>query len=91
MTDPRRAESEAESKQIAYAWYKFIEHMSCEDMIGSTDVKLSVTNGGYTMRHGLNPVIHTIIEDWYHAVPTHAIDHVAIGSTIVRGHDRNMA
>jgi hypothetical protein len=65
MTPARIAESEAESGHIAYTWSKFIAHMLEYNNVGNPDARLYVTNGGYTNRHGLNPALHTIIEDWY--------------------------
>ena len=87
MTDERKSESEAESEQIAYTWYRFMQHMFSSGMAGSTHTTWAVTNGGYTTRHGLNPVLHTIIEDWYTVVPRELRKHVAIGATVERGHD----
>lgn len=88
MTEERRAESEAESEQIAYTWYKFIDHMFSTGRAGSKQVTWSVTNGGYTSRHGLNPAMHTIIEDWYTCVPKRYV--LDIGSTLERGHDNTL-
>ena len=88
MTEERRAESEAESEQIAYTWYKFIDHMFSTGRAGSSQVTWSVTNGGYTSRHGLNPAMHTIIEDWYTYVPKKYV--LGIGKTLERGHDNTL-
>jgi hypothetical protein len=82
MTGEREAESEAESEQIAYTWYEFISNMFNNGHAGSTSVTWAVTNGGYTKRHGLNPALHTIIEDWYTSVPGDFRPYVAIGKTI---------
>ena len=88
MTEERRAESEAESEQIAYTWYKFIDHMFSIGRAGSDQVTWAVTNGGFTSRHGINPALHTIIEDWYTCVPKkYALD---IGSKLERGHDKTL-
>lgn len=65
MTEARHKESEAESGHIAYTWYRFMQHMLDSGMVGNPKAALSVTNGGYTARHGLNPAMHTIVEDWY--------------------------
>jgi hypothetical protein len=65
MTPARIAESDAESGHIAYTWSKFVAHMLEYNKVGNPDARLYVTNGGYTNRHGLNPALHTIIEDWY--------------------------
>jgi hypothetical protein len=90
MTPARKQEAEAESEQIAYTWYMFMQHMLSTGRAGSKQVTWAVTNGGYTERHGLNPAMHTIIEDWYTFVPRDLRKYVAIGKTIERRHDASL-
>jgi hypothetical protein len=65
MNPDRIRESEEEAAWIASTWMKFIGHMLKEEIVGNQGAACSVTNGGHTMRHGLNPAMHTVVEDWY--------------------------
>jgi hypothetical protein len=65
MNEGRMRESEEEAVCIASTWGKFIGHMLEKQMVGNPSARWTVENGGHTMRHGLNPAMHTVVEDWY--------------------------
>ena len=65
MNADRKRESDEEAECIAHTWYMFIASMFEKEMVGNQSATWSVTNGGHTTRHGLNPAMHTVVEDWY--------------------------
>jgi hypothetical protein len=84
-----------ESEEIAFTWVAFLCHY-IRARAGSTgftyiDGSWKVTNGGHTSRHGMHPVMHTLVEDWLQGHPAglemppktvHSITHrsaVAVG------------
>lgn len=62
--------TQLESSAIAYTWIAFLCHYIQERSAATgfayTDNSWKVTNGGYTSRHGMHPVMHTLVDDWLH-------------------------
>jgi hypothetical protein len=64
--------AQLESADIAYTWIAFLCHYIQARRAGEfayTDSSWKVTNGGYTIRHGMHPVMHTLVDDWLHSPP----------------------
>jgi hypothetical protein len=66
------AASSKEAEEIANTWAQWLDHFYATRTDLKPKGRYTCTNGGHTNRHGLNPVMHTLMEDWFkEPEPTH--------------------
>jgi hypothetical protein len=65
LSDEARAASSKEAEEITNMWrawlFRFYATRKDLEPVGG----YTCTNGGYPNRHGMNPVVHTLMEDWF--------------------------
>lgn len=65
QSEKARTASEKEAREIRNTWNQWL-HRFYENRPNETKPRqFFASNGGYTNRHGLNPVMHTLMEDWF--------------------------
>jgi hypothetical protein len=66
------AASSKEAEEIANTWAQWLDRFYATRPDLKPKGRYTCTNGGHTNRHGLNPVMHTLMEDWFkEPEPTH--------------------
>ena len=68
-SDEAKKRSSKEAEEIANMWLAWLSRFYEQHPKEHTPRSFFARNGGYTNRHGLNPAMHTLMEDWFKKDP----------------------